>query len=137
MIPFPGLCYAEFGALVPRAGSAYVYSYVTVGEFMAFVIGWNLTLEYIIGQFEFEFKIVLYYNLAAYNFTLSGTAAVARATSDYIDSICSNVISNWFISTMPMKVSIFSEYPDLLALAIIITLTGDDRLEDCVKNDSL
>lgn len=98
---FAGLCYAEFGALVPRAGSAYVYSYVTVGEFMAFVIGWNLTLEYIIG-----------------------TAAVARATSDYIDSICSNVISNWFISTMPMKVSIFSEYPDLLALAIIITLTA-------------
>jgi amino acid transporter len=95
-----GLCYAEFGALVPRAGSAYIYSYVTVGELWAFVIGWNLVLEYVIG-----------------------TAAVARATSAYIDSLSGSVISHWCNEHIPMHVEIFSSFPDLLALAITLVLT--------------
>src|SRR6201992_2713455 len=44
---FAGLCYSEFASMIPVAGSAYTYTYATLGRFVAWIIGWNLVLEYL------------------------------------------------------------------------------------------
>jgi len=47
---FAGLCYAEFASMIPVSGSAYTYAYATMGRFMAWFIGWNLVLEYLVSS---------------------------------------------------------------------------------------
>src|SRR3984893_4624208 len=46
---FAGLCYSEFSCMIPVAGSAYTYAYTTLGEWIAWIIGWDLVLEYAVG----------------------------------------------------------------------------------------
>ncbi|XP_067251324.1 cationic amino acid transporter 4 isoform X4 [Chanodichthys erythropterus] len=92
------LCYAEFGARVPKTGSAYMFTYVSVGEIWAFLIGWNVILEYMIGG-----------------------AAVARAWSGYLDSIFNHRIQNFTEShVMRWDVPFLTHYPDLLAASILL-----------------
>src|SRR3954462_1946530 len=57
-----GLCYAEFASMIPIAGSAYTYSYATMGELVAWVIGWDLVLEYALGAATVSIAWSEYFN---------------------------------------------------------------------------
>ena len=59
---FAGLCYAEFASMIPVAGSAYTYSYTTMGEFIAWIIGWDLVLEYAVGAATVAIAWSQYFN---------------------------------------------------------------------------
>jgi basic amino acid/polyamine antiporter, APA family len=72
---FAGLCYAEFASMIPVAGSAYTYSYATMGELIAWIIGWDLVLEYAVGA-----------------------ATVAIAWSEYF-----NRVLGWFGARIPYQ----------------------------------
>src|SRR6478736_108673 len=66
---FAGLCYAEFASMIPIAGSAYTYAYTTMGELIAWIIGWALVLEYALGA-----------------------ATVSIAWSEYLNKLLDNAI---------------------------------------------
>src|SRR3954447_7935290 len=88
-----GLCYAELAAMIPQAGSAYAYSYATLGELVAWIIGWDLILEYAVGN-----------------------VAVAISWGDYFKSL----FGDWF--TMPVwlttgyRTALLSSNPDVHGL---------------------
>ncbi|XP_055330477.1 cationic amino acid transporter 4-like [Paramacrobiotus metropolitanus] len=91
------LCYAEFAARIPKTGSAYLFGYVTMGEFVGFVIAWQMVLENMIGA-----------------------ASVARAWGGYVDSMLDGAIRNSTLRTVGVvRVPLVGQiYPDFVAFAV-------------------
>ncbi|TWP22803.1 amino acid permease [Apibacter muscae] len=67
---FAGLCYAEFASMIPVAGSAYTYSYATMGEFIAWIIGWDLVLEYSVASAAVASSWTGYFNQFLLSFNI-------------------------------------------------------------------
>ena len=104
------ICYAEFGCRIPKTGSAYTYAYVSVGEVWAFIIGWNLILEYVVSA-----------------------ASVARAWSGYFDHLIGDRIMNFTIEHLlggeRWDVPFIADYPDffgafVLYVVLIVVAVG-------------
>jgi basic amino acid/polyamine antiporter, APA family len=99
---FAGLCYAEFASMIPIAGSAYTYAYATLGELLAWIIGWALVLEYALGA-----------------------ATVSIAWSEYLNKLLGGAIPyEWCHSPFESLngVSGFINLPALLILALLTAL---------------
>ncbi len=98
---FAGLCYAEFASMIPIAGSAYAYAYVTMGEFMAWIIGWALVLEYALAS-----------------------ATVSIAWSEYLNNLLGGAIPyEWCHSPFETSLTGVSGVVNLPALFILVILT--------------
>ncbi|MBK9799394.1 MAG: amino acid permease [Bacteroidetes bacterium] len=100
-----GLCYAEFASMIPIAGSAYTYSYATMGEFVAWIIGWDLVLEYALGA-----------------------ATVSIAWSEYLNKLLhiffdTSIPFEWCHSPFEVSASGASGLINLPALFILFLLT--------------
>ena len=98
---FAGLCYAEFASMIPIAGSAYAYAYVTMGEFMAWIIGWALVLEYALAS-----------------------ATVSIAWSEYLNSLLGGLIPyQWCHGPMETSLNGVTGIINLPAVSILFLLT--------------
>jgi APA family basic amino acid/polyamine antiporter len=98
---FAGLCYAEFAAMIPIAGSAYTYAYTTMGEFVAWIIGWALVLEYALGA-----------------------ATVAISWSEYLNKLFGGTIPyQWCHSPMQVSDAGVRGLFNIPALIIVFLLT--------------
>ena len=85
---FAALCYAEFASMAPVAGSAYTYAYVTLGELLAWIIGWDLILEYAVSASAVAHGWSHYFQslLSSFGITLPDWMQTAPFTSLWIES---------------------------------------------------
>lgn len=81
---FAGFCYAEFASMIPISGSAYAYSYASLGEFMAWIIGWDLILEYLFASATVAVGWSGYVVSFLHDFHINLPAALCQSPFDYL-----------------------------------------------------
>jgi basic amino acid/polyamine antiporter, APA family len=121
---FAGLCYAEFASLIPIAGSAYTYGYATLGELVAWIIGWCLCLEYAFGAATVASGWAGYFLSLLEQIGLTPSASLARFTTTY-----GNVLylykGQWMpFASLPMGVTDVSGLPHVTGLFNVIAFVA-------------
>lgn len=92
---FSALCYAEFASLVPVAGSAYTYSYATLGEFFAWIIGWDLVLEYSVGAATVAISWSNYLVRFLSNYNIHFPVQLAMSPFEHVIQADGTIIHGW------------------------------------------
>src|SRR5262245_12073324 len=113
---FAALCYAEFASMAPVAGSAYTYAYTTLGEFFAWIIGWDLVLEYAVGASTVANGWSGYFQKVLKGVGLHFPEAVGKAPLEWNHSAAWGDPSNW--------VSLTGSYVNLPAVIIVVIITA-------------
>ncbi len=115
-----GLCYAELASMIPQAGSAYAYSYATLGELVAWVIGWDLILEYAVGNVAVAISWGDYFNTLLRGF---GVELPVHLTTGYRTALLSsNPAINGLIESAPRLAGI-PILVNIPAFAIVMLIT--------------
>ena len=123
---FAGLCYAEFASMIPVAGSAYTYSYATMGEFIAWIIGWDLILEYGVGAATVGIAWSEYFNRLLHIFGLNIPYEWIHSPWEKLHDASGNVIASG-IMNIPALFIVF-----LLTLVLIRGTKGSAALNSVI-----
>jgi APA family basic amino acid/polyamine antiporter len=121
---FAALCYAEFAAMVPVSGSAYTYAYASIGEFVAWIIGWDLIIEYAVGNIAVAIGWAAYFRELISHFGLDLPAWLATDYRTAHDAFvkASGAAAGTVDATTQYFASAWASSPHILGLPIIINL---------------
>ena len=121
---FCALCYAEFASLVPVAGSAYTYSYATLGELVAWIIGWDLILEYAVGNIAVAISWAAYFRQLLVGF---GVPVPAWIAADYRSAhLAAKAVAESGVTSLGPEAAVahqaYLHHPVILGIPVICNL---------------
>jgi APA family basic amino acid/polyamine antiporter len=120
---FAGLCYAEFASMIPIAGSAYTYGYATLGEFVAWIIGWDLILEYLFGASTVAVGWSGYFTAFMRQIGINMPAAFTNAPLAYRETAALDPVTNAVITPAGFSTTgAFVNLPAIVLIALMTTL---------------